>query len=285
MTSLQDMNIKIIKLTFNTRFILAKTCRKIPPVAWIANKLFFEGDDIQVLPLDSTIKKRTFIEQVEINNSVPLSNEAILPSEVLNVMIKKSRYHFIMDFCICRTSNNCKDFPHEFGCLFLGKGTKRISKNLGRHVDADEAIEYVNKCREAGLVHIIGRNKIDSVWLNTGPKEDLLSICNCCPCCCLWKMVPELPKNIGRSLTPMNGIEIAYNIENCTNCGRCTSGTCFVEAITIQNSGIEIDTIKCKKCGRCADVCTNDALTVLISLDAVKNSIERVEKLVDVESE
>ncbi len=86
-----------------------------------------------------------------------------------------------MDFCICRKSNNCKDFPHEFGCLFLGKGTKRISKNLGRQVDVDEAIEYVNKCREAGLVHIIGRNKIDSVWLNTGPKEDLLSICNCCP--------------------------------------------------------------------------------------------------------
>ena len=190
-----------------------------------------------------------------------------------------------MDFCICRKSNDCKDYPHEYGCLFLGKGVKKIPDNLGRRVDADEAVDYVDRCREAGLVHIIGRNKIDSVWLNTGPKEDLLTICNCCPCCCLWKMVPELPNNIGRSLTPMEGVELDYNPENCTLCGSCAAGTCFVDAIEITERGVEIDTEKCRKCGRCVNICNNNSLSILMHSEAVKSSIERVEKLVDVESE
>ena len=80
------------------------TCKKIPPIPILANKLFFEGDDIQVLPLDEAIKKGKFIQEVAINSTIPVSDDFILPSEVLKVMIKKSRYHFIMDFCICRIS-------------------------------------------------------------------------------------------------------------------------------------------------------------------------------------
>ena len=285
MTSITDINIKIIKLTFKTRFFLAKICRKIPPVSMMANRIFFQGDDIQVLPLDGSIKKGRFIHEVAINSTIPVSDDTILPSEVLKVMIKRSKYHFIMDFCICRRSNNCKDYPHEYGCLFLGKSVKKISNNLGRRVNADEAIEYVDKCSEAGLVHIIGRNKIDSIWLNTGPKEDLLTICNCCPCCCLWKMIHELPDNIGKSLTPMEGVEIEYNPENCIICGSCVTGICFVDAITITDHGVEIDTEKCRKCGRCVNICNNNSLTISMNSDAVNNSIERVEKLVDVESE
>ena len=51
-----------------------------------------------------------------------------------------------------------------------GNGVIRISNKLNSIVNSDEAIEHVDKCHEAGLVHIIGRNKIDSVWLNIGPK-------------------------------------------------------------------------------------------------------------------
>ncbi|MGZ7068765.1 MAG: 4Fe-4S ferredoxin, partial [Methanobacterium sp.] len=156
-----DVSIKIIKLTFNSRFILAKTCRKFPPLANLVDKLFFEGDDIQVLPRDCSITiNNGSSEEIEINTDIEIPENTILPSQVLKEMIKKSRYHFIMDSCICRVSNNCKNYPHEIGCLFLGRGTKRISTKLGRAVPVDEAIEHVDKCQEAGLVNIIGRNKI-----------------------------------------------------------------------------------------------------------------------------
>jgi len=63
-----DLIIPIIKHTFNTRFLLAKTCRKIPFLAIAVDKLFFEGDDIQVLPRDSSLKQSQSIENKPNNN-------------------------------------------------------------------------------------------------------------------------------------------------------------------------------------------------------------------------
>ena len=276
-----DISVKFIKLTFKSRFLLAKTCRKVPVVSKIVNKLLFEGDDIQVLPRDRTTLTT---RNIQINQDIPITPNVVLPSEVLREFIQRSNYHFIMDFCICRVSSDCNDYPHELGCLFLGKGTQKISTKLGRTVSVNEAIEHINKCNEAGLVHIIGRNKIDSVWLNTGAKEDLLSICNCCPCCCLWKMAPDLPENISKGLTPMMGVEIKFDSNLCTGCGKCVSGSCFVNAIRIEDGKAIINDNKCRVCGRCAEICENRAITVLMSSDAVVHSIERIENLVDVKT-
>jgi ferredoxin len=281
--SFSDISVNFIKLTFNSRFILAKTCKKLPPVARIVDKLFFEGDDIQVLPRDSIVKHRK-LEEIEVNTEISISQDTLLPSDVLKEMIRRSNYHFIMDFCICRVSTDCNDYPHELGCLFLGKGTKRISPKLGSIVSAEEAIEHVDKCQEAGLVHIIGRNKIDSVWLNTGPKDELLSICHCCPCCCLWKMAPELPEDIGKGFTSMIGVEIEYNSELCFGCGKCLD-SCFLNAIKLKDGKAKIDIKKCRSCGRCAEICKNYVIKVLMTSEAVNRSIKRVERLVDVESE
>ncbi|MBP2045203.1 4Fe-4S ferredoxin [Methanobacterium aggregans] len=281
-----DISIRLIKRTFKLRFSLAGLCRRVAPVASMADRLFFEGDDIQVLPRDSTVKpsKIMKLEKINVNTSIPVMEDSVLPSDVLKEMIRRSSHHFLMNSCICRVSNDCKDYPHDLGCLFLGRGTKRISTKLGRMVSKEEAIKHVEQCQEAGLVHIIGRNKIDSVWMNTGPKEDLLSICNCCPCCCLWKMAKELPENIGSSLTPMAGVEVEFNPEICTGCGSCTEDICFVDAIHIHDGKAVVDADKCRVCGRCAETCNKDALSVKMSVDAVERSIKRVARLVDVES-
>jgi ferredoxin len=279
-----DISVKFIKLTFKSRFFMAKTCKKLPFISKAVNRLLFDGDDIQVLPRNETINNLRF-ENIEINRDIPVSKDIVLPSEVLKEMINRSCYHFIMDFCICRVSSNCKDYSHDLGCLFLGKGVKRISDRLGRVVTTEEAIEHVDKCQDAGLVHIIGRNKIDSIWLNTGPKDELLSICNCCPCCCLWKMSPELPESISNGLTPMVGVKINFYSELCTGCGMCTDGSCFVNAIKLKDKKAEINYKTCLVCGRCAEICENKAITIIMEPDAVDRSIKRVERLVDVESE
>jgi formate hydrogenlyase subunit 6/NADH:ubiquinone oxidoreductase subunit I len=283
-----DISVRVINSTFNTRFILAKACRKLPPLAWVVDKMFFEGDDIQVLPRDTTIKTPSVgnISNVEVNTTIPISNgNTVLPSQVLREMIDKSRYHFIMDSCICRTSNNCQDYPHDLGCLFLGKGSQRISHKLGRSVSSEEALEHVEKCHEEGLVPIIGRNKIDSVWLNTGPKEELLSICHCCQCCCLWKMTPNLPDKFCSNFSSMEGIKITFNEDNCNGCGLCVSNTCFVEAIKLVDGKAKHDVQQCRICGRCAEICPKNVVTIEMDDDAVKRSLERVEPLVDVKSD
>ncbi len=283
-----DISVLIIRSTFNTRFLMARVCRKIPPLARVVDMLFFEGDDIQVLPRDSTIHldeiNSTSTADLEINAEIDPPVNTLLPSEVLRVMIEKSRYHFIMDSCICRASNDCQDYPQDLGCLFLGKGAYRISHKLGRRVSASEALKHVKKSQEAGLVHIIGRNKIDSVWLNTGPKEELLSICHCCPCCCLWKMAPELPEDIGKGFIPMMGVELVFEEHLCMGCGKCAKGVCFVDAIHLENGQACLDLNKCRCCGRCAEVCSTGALTIKMSDNSIKEAISRVEGLVDVEA-
>jgi len=247
-------SIGVIKSTFKGRFFLAKICRKAPLLARLADRIFFQGDDIQVLPRDSAVT------EIEINSPITVGKDTLLPSQVLKEMIMKSCYHFIMDFCICRVSNGCQDFPHELGCLFLGRGSRKISTQVGRRVTKEEALEHVRKCQEAGLVHIIGRNKIDSIWLNTGPKEELLSICHCCPCCCLWKMTSQLPEDIGKNFSPMKGVKIEWEEELCTGCGLCAQGTCFLDAITIREGKAQRDPRKCRLCGRCAEICPQNAI-------------------------
>jgi hypothetical protein len=98
----EDISIKFIKLTFKSRFLLAKTCRKLPVVSKVVDKLLFEGDDIQVIPRNGTSKsKNMIVKEIGINSDIPITDEVVLPSEVLKEMIRKSTYHFIMNFCIC----------------------------------------------------------------------------------------------------------------------------------------------------------------------------------------
>jgi len=89
-------------------------------------------------------------------------------------------------------STGCKDYPMDLGCIFLGEAVKEINPKFGRMATVEEALEHAKKCRDAGLVHLIGKNKLDTVWLNAGPGDKLMTICNCCPCCCLWKILPDI---------------------------------------------------------------------------------------------
>jgi ferredoxin len=97
-------------------------------------------------------------------------------------------------------------------------------------------------------------------------------------------MAPDLPESINNGLTPMMGVEINFNPKICTGCGKCASGSCFVNAIKIKAGTAVINEKKCRVCGRCAETCENGAITVLMSSDAVVHSIERIENLVDVKS-
>ncbi|MDP3066577.1 MAG: 4Fe-4S ferredoxin, partial [Methanobacteriaceae archaeon] len=92
-----DISVRVIKSTFNTRFSLAKLCRKVPPLAGMVDKLFFEGDDIQVIPRDGAVTSL----DVKLDKDIEVTEETVLPSQVLKKMILKSKYHFIMDSCIC----------------------------------------------------------------------------------------------------------------------------------------------------------------------------------------
>ncbi|MFO8110869.1 MAG: 4Fe-4S binding protein [Desulfosalsimonadaceae bacterium] len=264
----------LINKTFSGRFFLSGLTRH-PRVGRMVDKMLFEGDEIFYLPTDRVIAISETVDPSTVQTTA-------VPSMVLEHFIREADFRWIMDFCICRDSAGCKDYPVELGCLFLGEAARGINPKFGRPVGEAEALAHVARCRDAGLVHLVGRNKLDTVWLNIGPSHRLLTICSCCPCCCLWKVLPVIDKRISQKVTRMPGVRITVT-DACVGCGVCTRGICFVEAIRLDGKQAVIDDDRCRGCGRCADACPNNAIWVEIDrTDYIEAAIARISGVVDV---
>ncbi|MFX1379657.1 MAG: DUF362 domain-containing protein [Promethearchaeota archaeon] len=262
--------VKLLKKAFPKVKFIAKLTN-FPIFNKIFDILLFKGDNIIYLPQDKIIK---------INKEMGEIYQIALPSQVLEYFIDKAKHHWIMDFCICRTSMECKDYPAGLGCLFLGNAVLNINPQLGRLVTKDQALDHLKKCRDAGLVHMIGRNRLDAQWLGVKPGEKLLSICNCDPCCCLWRVSSILAPNIGSKIKKMPGVEILVN-DKCIGCRTCIK-ECFVNAIEIINTKAYINQ-NCRGCGRCVDICPQKAIDLYIEEENyIEKSIEEIDNIINV---
>lgn len=231
--------------------------------------LFSKQDDMYILPVDSTVK---------INIPVDSANTA-LPSQITEYFINQAEYFFIMDTCLCRDSLKCKDYPRDLGCLFLGEASTRINPGVGREVTREEAFAHIKRAKEAGLVQMIGRTLPDALWLNVKPHAKLFTICLCCPCCCVTRMVPYSNETLRSVVHPLPGIKIKVS-DRCTGCGLCAK-SCYVRAISMTDDRAVIGE-RCMGCGRCAEKCPDSAIDVLIERkdyfrEAVDNLVKRVD--------
>ena len=235
--SFADISIFIVNYIFNWRFRIAKLTKQSKIIRKIIDKGLFEDDDVTVIP--NTIK---------INKTIEAEKSEFIPTDILKEVIEKIDDIVIMNSCLCRTSNNCKDYPQDIGCIFLGPTSRKIPQNLCHKASKKEARDHVDKADAAGLSHIIGRNKIDSIWMNVKPKEGLLTICHCCPCCCLWKVIPQLDDKISDKMHKLDGVEIAIDNSKCIDCMKCLNEICMSEAISFKDNAIQINQNKCRGC-------------------------------------
>lgn len=267
--------VQLLKKTFpNVRMIAKST--KIPIIGRIIDYMLFQGDDIIYLPKNAVAK-----QVIRVNQSIEQPNETVLPSQIVHHFIDMANFHWIMDFCLCRDSMKCEDYPIDYGCLFMGEAAKTINPQLGRAVSKEEAHEYIRKCDDEGLVHLIGRNKLDAMWLGANPGDRLLTVCNCCPCCCLWRVVQDVNPDIARKITKMAGVRVEVT-DACVGCGTCTEGICFANAISLVNDRSVISD-DCRGCGRCIEVCPEGAIRLHIDdPDFYEKSVKRVSEVVDV---
>lgn len=233
----------------------------------------FDGDDLVYLPKDRVV-------EVEVNSWIEAPTNTVLPSQIVHRLIDEAGVHFIMNFCICREANECVDYPRDLGCLFMGEAATRIDTRLGHLVSKDEAHIHVRRAGEAGLVHLVGRNKLDSMWLDAWPNGKLLTVCNCCPCCCLWRMLPFLSPDISGKVTKMEGVEL-HVTGDCVGCGVCLD-VCFVGAIELVDGKAVIGD-ECRGCGRCAEACPSHAITIEIpEVSNLDDTFKRIGDAVDI---
>jgi Pyruvate/2-oxoacid:ferredoxin oxidoreductase delta subunit len=264
--------ITLLKRNFKYRFTLAKASR-IPGVGAIMSWMLFDGDDMVYLPKDNVV-------EVAVNQQIDPGTSTPLPSGIVHAFIDEADFHWAMNFCICREANKCEDYPRDIGCLFMGEAAKRIDPKLGHPITREEAHAYIRRADEAGLIHVIGRNKLDAVWLDVSPGERLMTVCNCCPCCCLWKMLPSLNGDIGARITRMEGVEVTVDSSACVGCGECQK-VCFVDAIKIEDGKAHI-TDQCRGCGRCAEACSNKAIKMKTPTTAdIEKTAKRIREKVD----
>lgn len=133
---------------------------------------------------------------------------------------------------------------------------------------------------EAGLLQMVGRNKLDMMWLGAGPGERLFTICNCCPCCCLWKMLPALNPRISVKVNRLPGVSVTVT-DLCKGCETCLDGICFVDAIEFLDGRAQIGP-ECRGCGRCVEVCPNGAIELPIQESSyIDQAIQRLSLKVD----
>ncbi len=263
--------VELLKKTFPGH-ALAAEATKVSVVGGVVERLFFDGDDMLYLPKDGVIP---------INRSLGAPDDVVLPSQVVEHFIEQAAYHWLMNTCLCRDARQCDDYPIDLGCLFLGAAALGINPRLGRRVTREEALEHVRRCRAAGLVHLIGRNRLDTVWLGVSPGSQLMTICHCCPCCCLWRMLPHVSQHISAKVSRMPGVRVSVG-DRCVGCGTCTRGVCFVNAIRVVDGRAVIADQECRGCGRCVSVCPRGAIQLTVEDDwFVKQAIARLAPLVD----
>ena len=150
--------------------------------------------------------------------------------------------------CICRKEHEVLgepcDYPMEV-CMSFGAAADYYEENrLGRAIEVEEALQILEKGREAGLV------------IQPGNAKKSANICMCCGCCC------QILKNMKKLAKPADEVHSNYyavvNEEECVACGLCRD-RCHMDAIEIEEAAV-IDLDRCIGCGVCIPVCDVDAI-------------------------
>ncbi len=267
--SFAEISIFLVNKIFNWRFWIAGLTKKSKMAKKLINKMLFEDDEIVVIP-----------NTININQKIESEKSEFLPTDIIKGVVKRSEDIVIMNSCLCRTSSDCKDYPHDIGCIFIGPTSKKIPRSICKEASVEEALAQIDKADEAGLTHIIGRNKIDTVWMNVRPGHGLLTICHCCPCCCLWKVYPNLHNDISDKLEKLSGVSIKLDNDKCRLCRNCLD-VCMFKSINLKDNKITIDSDNCKCCGLCVNTCKFGAIKIEYSDETIDNVINRLDNLIE----
>lgn len=205
----------------------------------------------------------TVLTYLPIYENLEIPGGAAAPVSIIEHFIREASHHLILSRCPCRSGNDCQDYDPSFGCTFLGPAVRYVDPEVGRQVSVEEALEHLHQATEAGLISCVGKFKLDAIMLGVQrDHHDLMTICHCCPCCCLTTSLPYASRETRDAVVKLEGIRIEVDAEKCTGCGECVKACMFKQMEVVDKRAVIGE--ECKGCGRCAMVCKQDAVRVTI---------------------
>lgn len=196
------------------------------------------------------------------------SEKVVVPMDIIKESLKHVSFIGGMDECLCREANDCSDYPHDLGCLFLGEAGKVIVKhNLGRELTYEEACARVDKAAENGLMGQAVWVEVEQLlWgIRNDQMDKFLEICFCCPCCCIAMRLARNATNKERHRFHPAGWTAVPDRTKCIGCEKCVTGQngCPVEAISFGEDGkVVINQEMCVGCGICKSRCPVEAIQI-----------------------
>jgi len=135
-------------------------------------------------------------------------------------------------------------------CMWFGEIAENITERFGgKRVSKDEAREIVERCEQAGLIHM-SRNTTDEIDF----------MCNCDRWHC--EVVGQVLKQPRPGLVFNSGFEPAFDAERCVACETCIK-RCPPEALTMGEANVPVvDIDRCFGCGVCATGCPEGAIAM-----------------------
>jgi len=227
--------------------------------------------------LDADSLTLTYVPVLE---DIELPPGAVAPVSVIEHFINEASHHLILNRCPCRSGGECRDFDPQFGCTFIGPAVTDVDPEVGTLVTKQEALDHLREATEAGLVSCLGKFKGDAVMMGLKDHKRLMTICHCCPCCCISTSMHHASRDARDLLVRMEGVRVEVTDE-CNGCGLCVE-SCIFKQVTVTD-GTAVIGEECKGCGRCAMTCRRGGVRVFVEDPAyIDECIERIASRVQV---
>jgi len=221
---------------------------------------------------------------VPINQSLGTYENQIIPIKVFKHFIDKASNIVMLNDCPCRRINDCKDHDKSLGCMYMGGDTLDIliTEDKGRVATKEEALERVKLAVEDGLIPLLGRAMDEADGYGVKDTGHFLSMCFCCPCCCIdGKIVTNASISINL-LHRMEGVTVKVDKDLCVGCEECLE-VCVFRGMEMIDGKAKVNQERCLGCGRCESICPNEAISIQID-DTIRvdELIEKLESHVEV---
>jgi len=189
-----------------------------------------------------------FLRTVPVQESVDIGHNVAAYDDAV-AMLKEKDLIVVTD-CICRkqkqtVGKGCGK-AMEACFMFGSMGQYYIDKGMGREVGVDEAITFLTKAQDDGLV------------TQPATTQNPAGMCNCCGDCC--GVLRSLRSNPKPAEMVYSNHFAAVDKDLCTGCETCLE-RCQMDAIALNEDDVaEIDLDRCIGCGLCVTTCPTEAM-------------------------